>query len=83
MTNHRQPIRAHAAAAKKRLVDSTSGVGNYFARRARFGKTVEAAARTLIGKQGVDLFLGDHGPRTNVISKIEASTSFFILILQR
>ena len=69
-TNRRQPISAHAAAAKKRLVDSTSGVGNYFARRARFGKTVEDAGRTLIGKQGEDLFWGDHGLRTNVISKI-------------
>ena len=47
-----------------------AGVGNYFTRRARFGKTVEAAGRTLIGKQGEDLFFGDHGPRTNVISKI-------------
>ena len=34
-------------------------------------KTVEAAGRTLIGKQGEDFFFfGDHGPRTNVISKI-------------
>ena len=31
------------------------GVGNYFTRRARFGKTVKAAGRTLIGKQGEDL----------------------------
>ena len=45
-------------------------MGNYFTRRARFGKTVEAAGRTLIGKQGEDLFFleitvriifGDHG----------------------
>ena len=28
-----------------------------FTRRARFGKTVEAAGRTLIGKQGEDIFL--------------------------
>ena len=35
----------------------SSGVGNYFTRRARFGKTVEAAGRTLIGKQGEDFFL--------------------------
>ena len=49
---------------------SRPGVGNYFSRRARFGKTVEAAGRTLIGKQGEDLFFGDRGPRTNVISKI-------------
>ena len=33
-----------------------TGVGNYFTRRARFGKTVEAAGRTLIGKQDEDLF---------------------------
>ena len=47
-------------------------MGNYFTRRARFGKTVEAAGRTLIGKQGEDLFFfGDHGPRTNVILKIK------------
>ena len=37
------------------------GVGNYFTRRARFGKTVEAAGRTLIGKQGEEL-----GPRAVV-----------------
>ena len=37
-------------------------VGKFFPRRARFGKTVEAAGRTLIGKQGEDLFFGDHGP---------------------
>ena len=44
-------------------------MGNHFTRRARFGKTVEAAGRTLIGKQGEELFFfGDHGPRTNVIS---------------
>ena len=49
-----------------------AGVGNYFTRRARFGKTGEAAGRTLIGKQGEDLlFFGDHVPRTNVISKIK------------
>ena len=30
--------------------------GNYFTRRARFGKTVEAVGGTLIGKQGEDLF---------------------------
>ena len=51
--------------------ESKPGVSNYFTRRARFGKTVEAAGRTLIGKQGEDLFsFGDHGPRTNVISKM-------------
>ena len=54
------------------ISSSNSGVGNYFTRRARFGKTAEAAGRTLIGKQGEDLFLfGDHVPRTNVISKIK------------
>ena len=31
-------------------------VGKLFTRRARFGKTVEAAGRTLIGKPGEDLF---------------------------
>ena len=34
-----------------------SGVGKFFTRRARFGKTVEGAGRTLIGKQGEDFFL--------------------------
>ena len=32
-----------------------AGVGELFTQRARFGKTVEAASRTLIGKQGEDL----------------------------
>ena len=32
------------------------GVGKLFTRRFRFGKTVEAAVRTLIEKQGEDLF---------------------------
>ena len=49
-------------------------MGKLFTRRARFGKTVEAAGRTLIGKQGEDLliflFFGDHSPRKNVIFKI-------------
>ena len=44
-------------------------MGELFTRRARFGKTIEAAGRTLIGKHGEDLFFADHGPRTNVISK--------------
>ena len=39
-----------------RLHGSRPGVGKLFTRRARFGKTVEAAGRTLIGKQGEDLF---------------------------
>ena len=49
-----------------------TGVGNYFTRRARFGKTVEATGRMLIGKQDEDFFFffRDHGPRTKVISKI-------------
>ena len=48
-----------------------AGVGKLFTRRARFGKAVETAGNTLIGKQGKDLFFifGDHSPRTNVISK--------------
>ena len=36
---------------------SRPGVGELFTRRARFGKTVEAAGRTLIEKQNEDLFL--------------------------
>ena len=54
-----------------------AGVGKLFTRRARLRKTVEAAGRTLIGKQGKDLsiffffFFGDHSPRTNVTSKIQ------------
>ena len=52
-------------------LSSSTGVGYNFTRRARFGKTVEAAGRTLIGKQGEDpFFFGDHGPRPNVISQI-------------
>ena len=47
-----------------------TGVGKLFTRRVRFGKAVEAAGRTLIEKQGEDLFFfGDHDPRANVISK--------------
>ena len=38
------------------ITPSRAGVGNYFTRWARFGKTVEIAGRTLIGKQGKDLF---------------------------
>ena len=34
-----------------------AGVGYYFTQRARFGKTVEAAGRTLIAKQGEDLLI--------------------------
>ena len=33
------------------------GGDKLFTRRARFGKIIEAAGRTLIGKQGEDLFL--------------------------
>ena len=67
------------------LCYSTAGVGNYFTRRARFGKTVEASGRTLIGKQGEDLFFleitvriifGDHGLSLKI-------TVFFIPILHR
>ena len=36
---------------------SRTGVGKLFTRKARFGKTDEASGRTLIGKQGEDLFL--------------------------
>ena len=36
---------------------SRPGVDKLFTRRTRFGKTVEAAGRTLIGKQGEDLLL--------------------------
>ena len=46
-------------------------MGKLFTRRARFEKTVEAAGRTLIGKQGEDFLFGDHGPRTNVISRMK------------
>ena len=56
------------------------GVGKLFTRKARFGKTVEAAGSTLIGKQGEDLFLGDHGPRTNVISKIKGFQPVFLVL---
>ena len=38
------------------LPNPRSGVGKLFTRRTRFGRTVEAAGRTLIGKQGEDLF---------------------------
>ena len=52
-----------------------AGVSKLFTRRARFGKTVEAAGRTLIGKQGEDFFIffffGGHSTRTNVISKMK------------
>ena len=36
---------------------SRTGVDKLFIRRARFEKTVEAAVRTVIGKQGEDFFL--------------------------
>ena len=45
-----------AISKKEKRGHPNTGVGNYFTRRARFGKTVEAAGRTLIGKQGEDLF---------------------------
>ena len=40
----------------RRKAESRAGVGKFFTRRARFGKTVETAGRTLIGKQGEDFF---------------------------
>ena len=50
-------------------------MGKLFTRKARFGNTVEAVGRTLIGKQGEDLLLffegGNHCPSTNVISNIK------------
>ena len=46
-------------------------MGKLFTRRDRFGKTVEAAGRTLIGKQGEDFFFRNHGPRANVISNMK------------
>ena len=52
----------------------TTEVGKLCTRRPKFGKTVEAAGRTLIGTQGEDLFsfiFGDRSPRTNVISTIK------------
>ena len=45
-------------------------MGKVFTRRARFEKTIEAAGYTLIGKQE-DFSFRDHGPRTNVISKMK------------
>ena len=55
-------------------------MGKLFTRRARFEKTVEAAGLTLIGKQDEDRFLGgDHGPRTNVISKIKGFHFVFLV----
>ena len=46
-------------------------MGKLFTRRARFGKTVEAAGCTLIGKQVEDFFFTNHGPRANVISNMK------------
>ena len=54
----------------KAILRFRPGVGKLFTRRTRFEKTVEAAGRTLIGKQGEPLiFFGDHDPRANAISK--------------
>ena len=50
-----------------------------FKQRVRFGKTVEAAGHTLIGKQGKDFFFGDHDPCTNVISKIKDFHPVFLV----
>ena len=47
-----------AISKKEKSGHPNTEVGNYFTRRTRFGKTVEAAVRTLIGKQGEDLFFG-------------------------
>ena len=38
------------------MLASSTGVGKLFTRKARFGKTVKAAGRTLIEKQGEDHF---------------------------
>ena len=46
-------------------------MGKLFTQTAKFGKTVEAAGRTLSGKQGEDFFFRDHNSRTNMISKIK------------
>ena len=56
-----------------------SGVGKFFTPRARFGKTVEVAGHTLMGKQGEDFFFRNHGPRTNVISKIKSFHLVFLV----
>ena len=54
-------------------INPDQGWANFSHEGSRFGKTVETAGRTLIGKQGENLFsfFEDHGPRTNVISKIK------------
>ena len=45
--------------------------GQLFHTKGQIWKTVEAAGRTLIEKQGEDLFFFEnHGPHTNVFSKI-------------
>ena len=59
-------------------------VGKLVAQRARFGKTVEAAGRTLIEKRGEHLFMffsfffRDHSSRANVISKMRFSLRFLV-----
>ena len=55
------------------ILDSRTGMGKRFTRRARFRKPVEAAGRTLMGKQGEDLFsfFVLEIRVTNVISKIK------------
>ena len=62
-----------------RKAESRAGVGKFFTRRARFGKIVEAAGRTLIGKQGEDFVFGDHSPSTNVISKLKGFHLVFLV----
>ena len=56
-------------------------MGKLFTRRARFKETVDAAGRTLIRKQGEDFFsfFGDHGPRSNVISKVKGFRLVFLV----
>ena len=62
---------------------SRPGVGKLFARRARFEKTVQAAGRTLIGKQGEDFFLRSWSTCECDLHKKRSSPRFFISILHR
>ena len=54
-------------------------VGKLFTQSAKFGKTVEAVGRNLIEKRGKDLFFGNLGPRTNVISKTKGFHLVFLV----
>ena len=59
-------------------------MGKLFIRGAKFGKIVEAAGRTLTGKQGENLyFIGDHGPRTDVICKIKGFHLVLLVFLSK